>query len=80
MLSLCAVPKPELSHQAQAELKIPEHRAGVAIIPDADRGVTLSTPKRRHSHGLARPVADCMTRNLSCTACVCPLTTTNGDH
>jgi len=33
MLSIGAVPKPELSHQAQAELKIPEHRADVAIIP-----------------------------------------------
>jgi hypothetical protein len=42
---------------------------------------TLTTaaglPKRRHPHGVARPVADCMTRNLSCTACVCPLTTLN---
>jgi len=36
MLSLGAVPKPELSHQAQATLKIPEHRADVAIILERD--------------------------------------------
>jgi len=34
MLSLGAVPKPELSHEAQTELKIPEHGADIAIIPD----------------------------------------------
>jgi hypothetical protein len=36
MLSLGAVPKPELTHQDQAELKIPEHRVDLAILPDPD--------------------------------------------
>jgi len=43
-------------------------------LPDPCKSRTLFTPKRRPSHGVARSVADCMTRNLSCTACVCPLT------
>jgi len=51
---------------------------GISPIPAKDR--TLSTPKRRHSHDVARPVADCMTRIISCTACACPLTITNVDH
>jgi len=42
MLSIGAVPKPELSHQAQAGLKIPEHRADIAIISDPDRGVNFA--------------------------------------
>jgi hypothetical protein len=42
MLSLGAVPKPELTHQDQAELMIPEHRADLAIIPDPDKGVNFA--------------------------------------
>jgi hypothetical protein len=42
MLSLGAVPKPELSRQEQANLKIPEHRADVAILPDPARGVNFA--------------------------------------
>jgi hypothetical protein len=39
------MPKPELSHQAQANLKIPEHRADVAKlrVPDPARGVNFAT-------------------------------------
>jgi len=43
-------------------------------LPDPCKSRTLSNPKRRPFHGVARSVADCVNRNLSCTACVCPLT------
>jgi hypothetical protein len=41
LLSLGAVPKPELRHHTQTDRKVPEHRADVTVIPvsDPDRGV-----------------------------------------
>jgi hypothetical protein len=60
----------------------------------ARRGETFRAPQNVHfwagavllvfasfnGIGVARPVADCMTRNLSCTACVCPLTIEAGEQ
>jgi hypothetical protein len=37
-------------------------------------GYRRATRSNSRTSGVARPVADCMTKNLPCTACVCPLT------
>jgi hypothetical protein len=57
---------------AEAGLQ-PRERREVQLLA---RSLPLLLCSRVLSHGvaMARPVADCMTRNLSCTACVCPLT------
>jgi hypothetical protein len=47
--------------------------------PNPYERTPITTLKRRHFHGIARPVADCLTRSLSYTACACPLKIANVD-
>jgi len=70
MPSLGAVPKPELSHQAQAEFEIPEHCADVAI-PGPDRGVAAGgTCAGRLSRRYRKRSLHCMRKRALWAACI----------
>jgi hypothetical protein len=72
MLSLGAEPKPELSHQEQANLRIPEHRADVAILPDPARGVNFADTRAVIGAGPAPPDPPRVARTVLALAAPAP--------